>query len=137
MTEHHTSHETLAQRKERLQLQCRAYRAAVGHSRKVVREKLSTRAIATTAFGLLGVRAQSAFGNVTELFDMKQMSAAKLQRLLPILASGYSLLSRRSLLKPILRGALIVGTAGAAAYFYSRKKAAKKTHEHVALHERL
>lgn len=137
MTEHHTSHETLAQRKERLKLQCRAYRAAAGHSRKLVHEKLSARAIATTAVGLLGVRAQTAFGNVASLFDRKQISAGNLRKMLPLLASGYSLLSRRSLLKPILRGALVVGTAGAAVYFYSRRKAAKKAHEHVAIHERL
>jgi alpha-D-ribose 1-methylphosphonate 5-triphosphate synthase subunit PhnG len=138
MTEHrtHATHETLAQRKERLLLQCHAYRAAVGHSRQVLRNKLTVQAIATTAVGLAGLRAQSTFAGVADLFDLKHMSVDKLKKLLPLLASGYSLLSGRALLKPILRGAVIVGTAGAAMYFLSRKKT-KKAHEHVALHEYL
>jgi hypothetical protein len=130
-------HETLAQRKERLLLQCRAYRAAVGHSKQVVRDKLSTRAIATAAVGIAGVRAQSAVGNFVDLLDFKNISAVKLQRLLPLLASGYSLLARRSLLKPVFRGAAVVGAAGALVYFFTRKKSATARHEHATRHEHL
>lgn len=138
MTDHHTqaAHETLAQRKERLLLQCHAYRAAVGHSRQVLRNKFTTQAIAATAVGMVGLQAQSTFAGIADLFDLKHMSTDKLKKLLPLLASGYSLLSSRALLKPVLRGAVIVGTAGAAVYFLSRKKT-RKAHEHVALHERL
>lgn len=142
MTDHQTPstdlrHETLAQRKERVLLQCRAYRAAVGQSRRVVRGNLGVDAIAKTAVGLISQRAQNAFSNITGLLDLKDMSAARMRSLLPLLASGYSLLSRRSLLKPVLRGALIVGAAGVAAYWYSTKKSSRKHHEHIALHERL
>jgi len=130
-------HETLAQRKERLLLQCRAYRAALGHSKQVVRDKFSPRAIATAAVGVAGVRAQSAVGHFADLLDFKNISAAKLQRVLPLLASGYSLLSRRSLLKPALRGAVVISAVGALAYFFTRKKSATARHEHATRHEHL
>lgn len=139
MTDHHTPAppETLAQHKERLRQQCRSYRAGIGHSRNVVRDNLGMESVARTAIGLLNQRAQSVFANVSDLFDLKHISGAKLQRLLPLLVSGYSLLSRRVLLKPILRGALIVGVAGTVIYLYSRGKSAEKKHVHVALHEHL
>ena len=137
MTDLHTSHETLAQRKERLLLQCRAYRVAVEHSRKVVHDKLDMRTMAAGAFGMAGLRAQSALSDVAGLLDLRSMSTDKLRKLLPLLASGYSLLAGRSLLKPALKGVLIIGGAGMAAYLYSRRKTSAKKHEHVALHEHL
>jgi hypothetical protein len=36
-----------------------------------------------------------------------------------------------------LRGALIVGGAGAAAYFYAHRKSSKSRHDHAAHHEHL
>lgn len=127
--------ESLAEQKEKLLLQCRAYRSAVGRSRKVVRSHLGADEIARTAIGLVSARAQTALANVSDFLDLKNMSGAKLQRLLPLLVSGVSLLSRRSLLKPVLRGAAVIGTAAAAVYFLSRKKS--KNDKHVALHEHL
>lgn len=115
--------ETMAQHKERLILQCRAYRAGIGQSRKVVRAHLGRDALAKTALGLVSARAQSAFANVSDLINLSGgMSIAKLQRLAPFVLSGISILSRRSLLKPILRGTAVVGAVGAGLYFFSRKK---------------
>ena len=114
--------------------QCKAYRVAIGEARNVVRENLGADAIAKTAIGLVSVRAQSAFANVADLFDLKSLSGEKLRRLLPLVVSGVSLLTKRSVLRPILRGALVVGSAGTALYFLSKKK---KGGKHVALHEHL
>lgn len=146
MTEDHksilpepTAHETLAQRKERLMLQCSAYRVAVAHSKSTVRSRMSIQSMAKTAAGLVGLRAaagSSAFSNLSGLLDMKNLSSANIRKMLPLIVSGYSLLARRSLIKPLLRGAAIVGGAGAAAYLYSRQKSRKK-HRHIALHEHL
>lgn len=129
--------ESPAQHKERLLLQCRAYRAGIGYSRKVVRAHLGADEIAKTAIGMVSVRAQSALANFSDLLDFKNFSGAKLQRLLPLVVSGVSLLSRRSLLKPVLRGALVVGSTAAALYFVSRKKSKRTTGEHIALKEHL
>jgi hypothetical protein len=126
--------ETLAQHKERLLLQCRAYRVAIGQSRRTVRAHLGADVIAKTAVGLVSSRAQSALANFSDLFDFRNLSGAKLQRLLPLVVSGVSLLSRRSLLKPVLRGAAVVGAAGAGLYFYSRRKAKKETDERHGMH---
>lgn len=138
-TEPRSAHETLAQRKERLMLQCRAYRAAVHHSRAEVRSHLGIQAIAKAALGVAGLRAGSAaLSNFSGFLDLKNgVSFSKLQKLLPVLAGGYSLLRRRALLKPILRGALIVGGAGAAAYLYARSKSAKSRHDRATHHEHL
>jgi hypothetical protein len=72
---------------------------------------------------------------LSDLLDLKNISGAKLQRLVPLLISGPTLLSRRALFKPVLRGALVAGTAGAALYFFSRKK--RTDGKHVALREHL
>jgi hypothetical protein len=147
MTDQHSPAppETLAQRKQRLQQQCQAYRAGIGQSRNVVRNNLGVESIAKTALGLFSQRAQSALHQATDLFDLTHLSGAKLKSVLPVLVSAYSLLSRRAVLKPVLRGALVVGVAGAAVYLYARRKSPQKTQhpaptsapEHVALHEHL
>lgn len=129
--------ETLAQRKERLLLQCRAYRSGIGRARNTVRAHLGADEIAKTAIGLVSARAQSALANFSDLLDFRNMSSAKLQRLLPLIVSGVSLLARRSLWRPILKGAAVAGTAAATVYFLSRKKAKKTDDKHVALHEHL
>lgn len=129
--------ESLAQHKERLLLQCSIYRAGIGRSRKIVRAHLNTDDIAKTAVAMISARAQLALANFSDSFDLKNISGAKLQRLLPLLISGVSLLSRRSLLMPMLRGASIAGIGVAAIYFLARKKTAKADGEHVALHEHL
>jgi hypothetical protein len=128
--------ETPEQQKERLLLQCQAYRAGIGLSRKIVRANLGADAIARTAVGMVSMRAQSAMANFSDLLDFKNFSGVKLQRVLPLVISGVSLLSRRSLWKPVLRGAAVVGAAGAGLYFYSRRKTGKKE-RHVARHEHL
>ena len=113
-------HESSAQRKERLLQQCKAYRAAIGQARVVVRDNLGADGIAKTALGLVSTRAQSAFTNFADMLDFKHISSDKLRRLLVV--SGVSLLTRRSVLRPILRGALVLGSAGTALYFLSKKK---------------
>lgn len=137
MSTHHQEpeQESAAQRKQRLLEQCKAYRVAIGEARDVMRENLGADAIAKTAIGLVSVRAQSALSNFADLFDLKSMSGEKLRRLIPLAVSGFSLLTRRSVLRPILRGALVVGSAGTALYFLSKKK--KSGSKHVALHEHL
>jgi hypothetical protein len=138
-TEPRSAHETLAQRKERLVLQCRAYRAAVHHSRGEVRSRVGLQSLARSAAGLVGLRAGSSMlSNFSGLLDSRGggLSLGKLQKLMPVVAGAYSLLSRRSLLKPVLRGALIVGGAGVAAYLY-RRQSKKSKHDHAAHHEHL
>lgn len=144
-----SAHETLAQRKERLVMQCRAYRAAVDHSRQEIRSKMGIQSIIKSAAGMVGLGAGSAalssrlglsrFSHLSSLADLKGgLSVGKLQKLLPLVAAGYSLLARRSLLRPVLRGLLLAGAAGTAAYVYSRAKSRQRHgHDHAAHHERL
>lgn len=128
--------ETLAQQKKRLQQQCDAYRAGIGRSRKIVSAHLGADEIAKTAIGLVSARAQVALTNFSDMFDLKNVSAAKLQRLLPLVVSGVSLLAKGSLWRSLLRGATVAGIGATAVYFVTRKKK-HASHEHVALHEHL
>lgn len=115
--------ETLAQQKERLILQCQAYRSGIGQSRNLVRAHLGREGITRAAFGILGSRAQNALANVTDLVNMSGgISLAKIQRLAPFVLSGISILSKRSVLKPILRGAALVGAVGAGLYLFARNR---------------
>ncbi len=128
--------ETLAQQKKRLLQQCDAYRAGIGRSRKIVRAHLGADEIAKTAISLVSTRAQLALANFSDMFDLKHMSGAKLQRLLPLLVSGVSLLAKGSLWRSLLRGAAVAGIGATAVYFATHKKK-RASHEHVALHEHL
>ncbi len=128
--------ETPAEQKARLLQQCDAYRAGIGRSRRIVKNNLSGDQIARSAIGLVSARAQVALGNFTDMFDLRSMSSAKLQRLLPLVVSGVSLLAKGKVLKLLLRGATIAGIGAAAIYFLARKKN-KPSLEHIALHERL
>lgn len=128
--------ETLAQHKQRLRQQCNAYRAAISRSRRTVRANLGPEELAKTAIGLISTRAQIALNNFSDMFDLKTFSAAKLQRLLPLVVSGVSLLGKANLLKSLLRGAAVAGVGATAIYFATRKKR-KASRQHVALHEHL
>lgn len=118
--------ETSTQRKARLQQECLDYRSGIAHSRRIIRSNLGMESIAKTAASIVGMRAQSALGRVTDLFDFQHLDTEKIRRALPVLISTYSLLSRRALLRPILRGAAVLGIAGTTLYWYSRRKAKKK-----------
>ncbi len=128
--------ETPAQQKKRLLQQCNAYRAGIGRSRKIVSAHLGADEIAKTAIGLVSTRAQLALANFSDMFDFRNLSAAKLQRLLPLVVSGVSLLAKGSLWRSLLRGAAVAGVGATAVYFATRKKK-RASHEHVALHEHL
>ncbi|MDO9420153.1 MAG: hypothetical protein Q7T66_05770 [Herminiimonas sp.] len=128
--------ETLAQQKKRLLQECDAYRAGIGRSRRVVSAHLGPNEIAKTAIGLVSRRAQIAFANFSDMFDFNSLTAAKLQRLLPLVVSGVSLLAKGTILRSLLRGAAVAGVGATAIYFATRKKK-KASQEHVALHERL
>ncbi len=128
--------ETFAEQKTRLLQQCDAYRAGIGRSRKLVQAHLGADEIAKTAIGLVSARAQIALTNFSDMFELKSLPGLKLQRLLPLLVSGVSLLAKGSLWRSLLRGAAVAGVGATAVYFSTRKKK-KSSHDHAALHEHL
>lgn len=114
--------ETPAQQKERLRQQCRAYRTGIGQSRQVLRSRLRKDALAGTAMGLVAARAQSALGNMSGFLQGGGLAGIKLQKVLPVVLSGVSLLSRKSVFKPVAKGLTIAGAVGAGLYFFARQK---------------
>jgi hypothetical protein len=98
--------ESVADQKKRLLAQCAAYRSGIGQARSVVQANLGAETLAKTAFTQLTHSAQAAFSNFSPLLQLKNLTGANVQALLPLVVSGVSLLARRSLIKPILRGSV-------------------------------
>ncbi|MDB5761075.1 MAG: hypothetical protein JWQ21_70 [Herminiimonas sp.] len=109
------------QRKEMLVTQGAIYRFRLGESRDVVQANLHADVLVGNTIDHVATAASAAFQNI---FRLKNFQAAHLQLLLPLLTQGVSLLSKKSLRKPVIRGALMLGVAGAAAFFIYRNRQA-------------
>lgn len=107
---------SLAERKRKLLADGASYRSGMMFSRDRIKESLNAESLARLAISHLATSAYSRFEN---LFSMKGLN---LQTLIPLVTGGISLLSKRSLLKPVVRGATVVGALAAVAYFIARKK---------------
>ena len=105
----------LVHRKAHLVAQGAAYRFEIKAAAKSVTDDLHLGQLIKSALGHVAVAAYAAFKSRTE------GSGAKLKTLLPLVIGGVSALSRRSLLKPALRVALLLGV-GAAAWLVKNKR---------------
>lgn len=106
----------LNERKEALierGLQCRM---SVVNSRRAVHASLKGDAIARSAFSHLSGNAAGLLGNY-----LKVVGGSNRKLLLSLAMSGVSLLSRKGLIKPVLRGALLLGAVGAAFAWWQGK----------------
>jgi hypothetical protein len=114
---------TLMRRKAELVAQGKAYRSAILTSQRSVKAGLSMNRLAKSAVGHV-------VSAVCDIFKSRQaISGINLQTLLPLAISGisaFSRISKKSLLKSILRGALVAGTVATAVAYVSRKKNARQ-----------
>lgn len=122
---------TFEQRKKTLIAEAAACRHEIGVSRNIIRANLQLERLAKNTVSHLTTAAYSAVDNV---FNMNAIRGGSLGKLLPVAASVYSIVSRRRLIVPILRGAgVVVGVVAALIYFSRRKKAQKRAmrNDHV------
>ncbi|GAC1408194.1 MAG: hypothetical protein NVSMB6_06900 [Burkholderiaceae bacterium] len=115
---------SFADRKKALIAQGAARRRDVKESVHIVRDNLHANKLAKNAVGHLTGAAYSAMEKV---FHTNNLRSASLRKMIPLAASVYSIVSKRKMIVPILRGAAIVGSVSAGAVGIWRYK--KKTRE--------
>ena len=114
-----------AQKKKLLIAQGARFRVGLTESTRDTLANLQPDVLAKSALNNLVTSASSAFGHK---FSLKNLSDANFQTILPIAISAISLIAkRRSLIKPLLIGAITLGAASAIARFVFKRKAERKT----------
>jgi hypothetical protein len=118
---------TTAQRRTLLIAQGAMFRLGLTESTHIVGANLQPNTLAKSALNSLVTSASSALGHGFSLRSLSNASLEtllpNLQTLLPIAISTISLfVKRRSLIKPLLIGAIALGTASTIARFTLKKK---------------
>lgn len=112
-----------ADRKKALLAEGAHYRSLITRSKQVVHTNLSVDVIAHNAVTHI---TSAAYGAVNNLFSVEGIRGGSIQKLLPLLLTAYTAVSKRSLLKPILKGTMVVAGLGAVAVLVFRNKKSKK-----------
>ena len=115
--------DSLAQRKAQLVAQGAAYRSGISAAQHSVKADLSVDELAKSALSHVVSAVYAAFKSRTGI------AGANLQTLLPLVIGGVSALSKRSLLKPVMRGALVLGAVATAVAFVVKKRKAKQAQD--------
>jgi hypothetical protein len=111
---------TLLERKKSILAEGAIYRLGIMDAKQLISANLEANALAKSAMHQIGSAAYAAFRNGALLTGIKPQS------ILPLIITGVSALSRRSLLKPLLRGAVVLGTLAAVAVFAVKRKNAHR-----------
>jgi predicted 2-oxoglutarate/Fe(II)-dependent dioxygenase YbiX len=123
-SEEHNESLSLAERKQMLIAEGAAHRMGITYGRTAVRTSLSAESLAKSAIAHVAMGAMSAFKGGSML---KGANLGNLQILLPIAMSVIARLSKKThLVKPVARGALVLGVVAAIARFVIRRKKANK-----------
>ena len=113
----------LARHKAQLVAQGAAYRSSIKTAQHAIRADLSVDALTRSALSHVASTAFAAFKSRTGI------AGVNVQTLLPLLIGGVSALSKRSLLKPVLRVTLFLGVAAGALALVAKKKKANQRRE--------
>jgi hypothetical protein len=118
LSHEHNGSLTIAERKRLLIAQGASYRTGINYSKAVVRGSLNVESIAKNALSRIAMGAVAAFKGGAAL------KGGNLRVLLPFALSMFSKLSKKpAMVKPIARGAVILGVVAAITrYVISRKK---------------
>lgn len=112
--------DSLEQRKAQLVAQGAAYRAGISAAQHAVKADLSVDELAKSALSHVASAAYAAFKSRTGI------AGVNLQTLLPLVIGGVSALSKRSLLRPVMRAALVLGAVATAVAVVAKKRKAKQ-----------
>lgn len=112
---------SVAERKRLLVAQGASHRLAITHARGAVRASLKSESLAKSAI------THVAMGAVTAFRGGGLLKGSNLQVLLPLAMSLFARLSKKThLVKPIARGALVLGAVAAVTRFVIRRKNANR-----------
>lgn len=111
---------TAAQRKKVLVAQGAMYRLGLVESKNALQANLQPDVLAKSALNSFVTTASTALGHG---FNLRNLSGANLQAILPVAISVVSLLAKRkALIKPLLIGAIALAAAIGIARLVSKKK---------------
>jgi hypothetical protein len=110
---------TVEQRKKLLIAHGRTCRDELDHSLDIVRENLHLDRIAKT---VVTHATASAYRSVENVLHLSSLNSTTIRRFLPFVTAAYSIVTRRRLVVPVLRGAAVAAGVSAGAYFYYRHK---------------
>ena len=110
---------SIEERKNILIAQGALRRNNIDASIDIVRANLQAERLARNAVNKLTTAAYSA---VEGFFDWNTLRNGDIKKLLPLAMSAYSIITRRKLLVPILRGTAVVAGVSAGAFFLLRHK---------------
>jgi hypothetical protein len=110
---------TLAERKLRLLQEGAAFRAELIRCRDVVRSNMNGGSLTKSLFGRVVGMAYTMVAKHPGLFNR-----SRLQTLAPLLVTGVSLLSKRSLRKSLVVGSILIAAVSAATYFSAKNNRA-------------
>ncbi|HEY8102854.1 MAG TPA: hypothetical protein VIF82_19105 [Burkholderiaceae bacterium] len=123
-SEQHNDSLSMTERKRLLVAQGAAHRLAITHARADVRTSLSAESLAKSAIAHV---AMGAFAAIKGGSILRGANLGNLQVLLPLAMSVIARLSKKThLVKPLVRGALVLGAVAAITRFVIRKKNAGK-----------
>lgn len=127
---------SVEERKKALIAQGALQRNNVDIALGIVRTNLQPERLARTAVNRLGSAASSAVGN---LFDWNTLRRGDVSKLLPLAMSAYTIINKRNLVMPILRGTGVVAAVSAGAWFvwrykhHAKRRATLRTQREVVL----
>ena len=110
------SHTSSTERKEQLILEGARYRAAIRNARFSVGHNLHAGVLVRSAVSQVSSNLYGVLGSLL------RVRGNRLQTLLPLVLSAFSIARKTRLLTPLLRGAVVVGGVGAGIYMLSRRK---------------
>jgi len=106
---------SLAERKLRLLREGAVFRAQMISCRDVVRSSMNRESLVKNLFGRVAGVAYAMVAKQPGLFK-----ASNLKSLAPLLVTGVSLLSKRTVRKSLIVGSVLIAAIGAAKYFSGR-----------------
>ena len=126
MTDAKKPHETepsFEDRKKALIAQGAARRKEIGQSIDIVRDNLHADKLAKQAVNHV---TNAAYNTVENLLDLRGLRNGNFRKLLPLAASVYSIVTKRGMVKPVLKGtAAVAGISGGLFMFWRHKQKQK------------
>lgn len=110
-------------RKKALIAQGAARRKDIGQSIDIVRDNLHADKLAKHAVNHV---TNAAYNTIENLLDLRGLRNGNFRKLLPLAASVYSIVTKRNLVKPVLKGtAAVAGLSGGLFLFWRHKQKQK------------
>lgn len=124
----HATEPSFDDRKKSLIAQGTARRKDIEKSIDIVRDNLHADKLAKQAVNHM---TNAAYGTIENLLDLRGLRDGNFRKLLPLAASVYSIVTKRKLVKPVLKGTAAVAGLSGGLFMYWRHKQKQKADEEL------